>query len=77
MSDADDFGNAISGAILGLIFGALSGVFAGEFVFADASLSLTGFAFVGSMVFGVLGAIFGRLVTKSFKAICRFWHYWP
>jgi len=76
MSDADDFGNAISGAILGLIFGALSGVFAGEFVFADASFSVTGFAFVGAMVFGVLGMAFGRPVTKCFKAICRFLHYW-
>ncbi len=77
MSDADDFGNAISGAILGLIFGALSGVFAGEFVFADAAFSVTGFAFVGAMVFGVLGMIFGRPVVKCFKAICRFWFRWP
>jgi|SaaInlStandDraft_1057018.scaffolds.fasta_scaffold131891_2 hypothetical protein len=76
MSDADEFGNAISGAILGLIFGALTGVFAGGFVFADASLSVTGFTFVGAMVFGVLGMIFGRPVTKCFKAIGRFWFHW-
>ena len=77
MSDADDFGNGISGAVLGLIFGALSGVFAGVFVFADASFSLTGFAFAGAIVFGVVRMILGRPVTKCFKAIGRFWHFWP
>lgn len=76
MSDSDDFGNAISGTIFGLIFGGLSGVFAGTFVLADASLSVTGFAFAGAMVFGVLGMIFGRPVTKCIKAIGRFWFHW-
>ena len=62
--------------ILGLIFGVATGVCIQMFVFESSSFSVADVTFVSAIVCGTLGMIFGKPVTKCFKAICRFWFYW-